>query len=271
VLIRIDPHAHLYDCYPLREWIEAAMSNLQVGSGVCAAVVIVDRAGQDSFARLRSEVPKFGVWSEAPTTAEQRCQQAAERVVTGLVSYSGHSLRVIRGAQYVTRERIEVLGLGVARSVDDGAPCIETIQRIQSSGGLACIPWSPGKWLGKRGAVVKSMLRQFPQQRIALGDISMRTACGPPSTILTGAAKLGFAVLPGSDPLPRRADTQLVGSYGCELTIPAAINDPSWLQTMLNALLKSSDGGGVWGSPNTPLNAARRFIATCRRSYDCSK
>lgn len=254
-LIRIDPHAHLYDCYPLIDWVGAAMRNLlgsenRTPTNAELFVVVVDRIGQDSFARFRSEVPSFGAWSEDDSYSPS---------LLGVLTYQGRALRIIRGVQYVTAERLEVLGLGVARTISDGVGFKETIEAVKIAGGFPCIPWSPGKWLGARGMVVINTLDSHPPGELLFGDISMRSRFGPPSRILARAKRAGFKVLAGSDPLPRTADTELVGSYGAQFGFDGRIDQPG---EVLGAVFKSSIKLTTWGAPNLPILAIRRFIAT---------
>ena len=243
-MIRIDPHAHLYDTYSVREWCEAACSNLGGIVGVLPVVIVVDREGQNSFSRFRAEVPLFGSWAELSNG------------LVGTIKWRDRSMVVVQGVQYVARERIEVLGLGVSRRVADGAPAAELIELINEEGGLACLPWSPGKWLGARGRVVRKLLDTYRPTTLTVGDIAIRSSMGPPSTLLLYAKGRGYQVLCGSDPLPRRADQRMVGSYGVEIaTLPDG--------ELLPWLLKSLRAGALrrWGDRNTPWLAAWRFFS----------
>ncbi len=255
--IRLDPHAHLYDCYPLRKWVDAALRNLRPSPGILAAVAIVDRAGQDSFARLCNEVPLFGEWEEF-----QDASRAENAPVVGAITYGEQQLFVIRGVQYVTAERLEVLALGVARSLSDGVACERIIDAINLAGGIACIPWSPGKWLGSRGRVVAHVLERYKVGDVVFGDISMRSIVGPPSTLLACARHKTFPVLPGSDPLPRQQDLQLVGSYGAECVLPEGVSLADAPLAALGLLRAGAKGWHVWGRPNSPVRAFLRFLAT---------
>ena len=246
-VLRIDPHAHLYDTYSAKEWCEAAFRNLGGGDGVYPAVVVVDRDGQDSLARLRDEVPSFGEWHDLWDGK------------AGRVNLDAGALMVIQGVQYVANERIEVLGLGVERVVEDRLAASEYVARIGELGGLACLPWSPGKWLGARGEVVRRLLDATPPTALTVGDIALRARLAPPSSILQYAREKGFSVLSGSDPLPRVQDQCLVGSLGCEVRV----GDPSrvsWEEIKL-ALL-TPPGVREWGVRNSPFVALTRFVSS---------
>ncbi len=256
-IVRIDPHAHLYDTYSLFEWVSAAIRNLAGGADTYRMVVIVDRAGQDSFARFRQERAIFSGWHEIPAAAGFSSESLIARVLT-----EDGSLTVIRGVQYVTEERIEVLGLGVVRTIQDGAPCEAVVESIIKACGIPCIPWSPGKWLGNRGAIVVQMLESYSPNELVFGDIAMRSRLGPPSTILSRARRAGYLVLPGTDPLPGVSDSRLVGSYGAEVEIPQPLLEDTCPTRLLRYFLSNSAKVRVWGHPNQALRAIRRFIAT---------
>jgi hypothetical protein len=250
--LRIDTHAHLYDDYSVKEWCYAAVRNLGGCDEVCTAVCVVDRDGQDSLARLRREVPSFGEWRDL------------WKGLAGIAHLGTGSLLIVRGVQYVTSERIEVLGLGVERFSPDGSSAGEYISRIEELNGLACLPWSPGKWLGARGKVVKALLDTYSANALVVGDISMRSRFGPPSTLLPYARKKGFPVLFGTDPLPSQADERLVGSFGSEISLTRSPDEllDSW--ATLKEILLSSGTLRPCGARNSALQAARRFVSSVR-------
>lgn len=255
-LIRLDPHAHLYDTYPLRAWCDAAYHNLGSGDDVSAVVILVDRAGQDSFARFRREAASFGRWEEAAIQPPDDVPEA------GRISWEGKSLSIIRGVQYVSVERIEVLGLGVARSVPNGAPASELIDLIRRESGVACLPWSPGKWLGNRGEVVSKLMQSFSPGSVTFGDIAIRSSWGPPSLLLLRAKRRNFSILCGTDPLPRGDDAKLVGSFGLEFTTNAAGKLEDIFEESIRPALLDPHAVRVWGKRNGPFLAMQRFVTS---------
>ena len=104
-LIRLDPHAHLYEHYCLADWIEAAILNLAPDNDAERAVIIVDRQGQDSFARIEREISEIGSWRVAQPVSGSNTD-----AINGVVTFKDKTLNVIRGVQYVSAEKIEVLG-----------------------------------------------------------------------------------------------------------------------------------------------------------------
>ena len=244
--VRLDPHAHLYDSYSTREWCRAAFSNLGGKPDVTAVVIVVDREGQDSLARLRLEVPSFADWRDLWDGQ------------AGRVEFDEGALTVIRGVQYVASERIEVLGLGVERAAPDAMAASEYVSIITELGGLSCLPWSPGKWLGARGGVVRRLLDGTPSTILTVGDISLRSQVGPPSSLLRYARNKGFSVLAGTDPLPRPQDQSLVGAFGIEI---AAGEDVFSWESLKNALI-APQMCKVWGRRNSAGTALQRFISS---------
>ena len=256
-LLRIDPHAHLYDTYSLNTWCQAAVKNLGVASDVFGAVIVVDRAGQDSFKRLRSELVE--IWSEAGSANNP------DKVLNGYCTVGNVRLNVIRGVQYISSEKLEVLGLGVSRSATDGETCRDLIARINSEGGIACLPWSPGKWLGKRGRVVNEILESVSPAQCIVGDIALRTHLGPPSMLLNRARRMGFSVVAGTDPLPRFEDAALVGSYGIEIMLENPPPEGVGAASIIELIKNNSKELMCFGRPNSVLVAAVRFLSTFSR------
>lgn len=257
-LVRLDPHAHLYECYDVRTWVEAAIENLCPKEDVYIGVVIVDRQGQDSFARLRQSVPDFAQWTESVVTSDN----STDSSVVGHIRHENYLLSVIRGVQYVTSERLEVLSLGAPRVLDDGLPICDVIDYLQQHHGITCIPWSPGKWMGKRGGIIRDLLKHYQPGKLVFGDISMRSTVGPPSMFLCSAKQRGFSVLAGTDPLPRPGDVMLVGSYGIEITVDVKPQGDPCLSALFQIASARSSQPQIWGRANGALRAVQRFLTT---------
>lgn len=246
----IDTHVHLYDCFNLKAWVQHALTNLNVSESVQGALVLVDRQGQDSFIRLRREVPEFAVWEELPISDELRI---------GIIRYCGRELFIVPGVQYVTSERLEVLALGSTRVVSDGVSIETVIEKSLSVPALVCLPWSPGKWLGKRGRCIRSIVSNTSSTELCLGDISVHSRLWPKSLILEECAKRGFACFSGTDALNRAKDCSLVGSFGvsCVVDGPILAKD---IVSFVRDLATTSHT--VWGGPNGFFTSVERFISS---------
>jgi len=244
----MDSHVHLYDAYSVRAWCTAALTNLQAGDDSLAVVVVVDRQDQDSLERLRREVPLFGLWKDLPDSP------------AGMVEVDSRKLLVIQGVQYVSSERIEVLGLGIRRVLSDGLVAGEYIDSILEGGGVPCLPWSPGKWLGSRGRLVKTLLDAHSPAILAVGDIAIRSVLGPPSSLLRYARQRGYRVLYGTDPLPSARDTDLVGSFGVTFFVERFDEELGGVKNILSRLVDSSGSLTQVGRRNSGISALKRFV-----------
>lgn len=247
-IVRIDAHAHLYDCYSSERWCRAAFKNLGGGGEALPLVIVVDREKQNSLARLRREVPSFAAWRELGNGG------------AGEITFETGSMVVVQGVQYVTRERMEVLGLGVERSVKDGLGASDYISVIQRGHGVPCLPWSPGKWLGARGQIVRGLLAGAAPRSIRVGDISINFLGSPLGSLLRCARGRGASVICGTDPLPVSDDEAIVGSFGSELVLSTVgpTDLPTW--EPIKALLLSGSAVSPWGRRSSPVGAAAKFI-----------
>jgi hypothetical protein len=264
-LIRLDAHVHLYDRYLFSDWVASAMRHL-LPAAECGAVVVVDRPGQCAFTRCQRECLTAGAPWE---WREMCCGQAG--VVTCAPTEGGarrSELVLVRGAQYVSAERIEVLALGVGRDERlEGAAAADIVGAIGVAGGVPCLPWSPGKWLGGRGRVVARLLRDFSPQQLTVGDIALRTSYGPPSPLLMYARWRGFRTLRGSDPLPLPGEEWQVGAFSQEVTFSDEVplfSEEQRAQALLEWLRSPYKRALPSGTRNGIVQASRRFVGSLR-------
>lgn len=268
MILTLDPHAHLYDTFSSHGWVVAALRNLKNGSisqiGKLApsfnCVTVVDRSGQDSFLRLRREISDFASWEE---WGEDGSGSSSSLIASITLHNSGERLYLIRGVQYVSIERIEVLGLGVNREAKDGAlAALGLIDLISNAGGVACLPWSPGKWLAARGRVVSEIISSGDNKGVCFGDIALRVSLGVPSVHLRRSAARGFRILAGSDPLAIGFDESLVGSYGVCINIQgseiAGLGEV--YRSILAGLRARNTEVRIFGGGYNPLKGGLRYL-----------
>lgn len=265
-VIRLDAHVHLYEQYRFADWVASALRHLLLPTTACGAVVVVDRAGQCSFNRCARECAASGALWEWREVCDGRAG-----VVTCASTEGGTQCRelvVVRGAQYVSAERIEVLALGVARDERlEGAAAYKIIEAIGAVGGAPSLPWSPGKWLGGRGRVVRQLLRDLSPQQLSVSDIALRTLYGPPSPLLMYACWRGFRVLRGSDPLPLQGEEWQVGAFSQEVTFSdeqPLVSAEQRAHAIVEWLSRSHEQAIPSGTRNGIIEAARRFCGSLR-------
>ena len=90
---------------------------------------------------------------------------------------------------------------------------IETLQDIENEGAISIIPWGFGKWLGRRGRIVKQLILSHESPKFLLGDNGGRPHVGEPPIFKLARAH-GIPVLPGSDPLSFRSQEKNAGRCG---------------------------------------------------------
>jgi hypothetical protein len=253
----IDCHAHLHPCFDIALWLSCALENLipaNVDTGMVVPVVIaVDREGVSASKILEA------AHRDGTVSVESILSDGSLLVALRSGPLVGKSLLVVPGIQVVSKEGIEVLGLGLTSRPAERTASAEQVHHIISEGALPCIPWSPGKWLGRRGRVVHALFDIFGPHQITVGDIPIRSAWGPPSPLLAHARSSGFPVLYGSDPLPFPGEERSVGSFGVALKGDpvSATGVVSWI---LERLRDPSKIDGVTGRRNAPLAAFNRFL-----------
>lgn len=130
----------------------------------------------------------------------------------------GATLFLVRGRQVRATGGLEVLALATREEFRTGGPLAETVAEIQQVVGFAVIPWGFGKWLGRRGRLVREILGVRAGEGVLVGDNAGRLARTPSPGIFRLARKLGIPILPGSDPLPLPGQERKLGSYGFTLS-----------------------------------------------------
>ena len=204
-LIFLDSHVHLYPAHDYGRVFDAFRRRALARGAGLAAMFLVEREGQDEFARLAS--------GEAlpPGVALARREDAAlllrhER--------GGAPLVVVAGRQIACAERVEVLALGTRETFPDGIPAADAVERARRADALPVLAWGVGKWMFSRAKVVDALLRRFPAEELLLGDTSLRPVFWPEPGPMAAAETLGRRVLHGSDPLPPAFEQTRAGQWG---------------------------------------------------------
>ena len=214
----VDAHVHFYDCFDQDLFFDKAAFNFQKGalevgipSDTTGCLFFTETSKDHFFRQLRSEAGQSAnkEWAFSKTLEEH-----------SLLARKGGfpTLLIIAGRQIVTRERLEVLALGCHKEFTEGLSLAETVERVEAQGALPVVPWGFGKWTGKRGKILASFLTSREERRLFLGDNSGRPQLSKKPPLFDLARSLGIFVLPGSDPLPFKAQAKNCGRYGFYLT-----------------------------------------------------
>ena len=253
IRLHLDAHAHIYPFHDVARLLLSALDHMpRIAPTDLRVLLLAERSDCQFFQSL----------------AQDEIQLPAQWRITAWDPDGGVKVRhlpdnrelwILAGRQAATAERIEVCSLFSDDPLKDGAPAREIIRGIVEAGGLAALDWAPGKWLGKRGALVKRLVREFPPNQLALVDTSLRFTGWPAPRLYAQAAKAGRPVLAGSDPLPVPGEESVAGSYHCVFQIPW-LADPSRIVEPLRTALT---GGNLdirfGGRRGTPLEVLKRL------------
>lgn len=250
----LDAHAHIYPFYDVPRLLLAALDQMPRSHPTDLRVLCLAERFDCSFfrslaqdeIRLPGDRWRIVAWDPAGGVKLRHLPDHRD-------------LWILAGRQIVSSERIEVCSLFSDDPIEDGQPAETIIRTILKGTGLPALDWAPGKWLFKRGKLVRSLLTTFSPKELILVDTSLRPAGCPPSPAYATARKQGRAVLAGSDPLPVAGEEDLAGSYYSTVEIPR-LEDPTQLVAPLKAALVSGSLPiRVAGQRGSPAAVARRL------------
>jgi len=241
-MIYFDAHIHIQNLFSLDIFLENSLRNFsrQITKNDSADsgtffLLLTEGKKMDYFSLLKKESIEHG--NILPEAWQVKGTREAESLLLRHKDWQETRLFIVAGRQIVTREKVEVLALGTVSKFDDAMPVKETIELVRNKQGLAVLPWGAGKWLGKRGKIIRNLITSTPQEGLFVGDNGGRPLFWPTPAIFAQAAKRGIRLLPGSDPLPLAQEEQRAGSFGgfirgeCSATTPwtdlrSLMNDP---------------------------------------------
>jgi hypothetical protein len=214
-----DGHVHIHECYRLPGLFESALDNFQAQH---KGMPRLNRTARFLFLTESSSADWFGRWK---TLTEEGRTAIKGFTMTGtgdsnclrLEKQGGDSLFIVAGRQIVTGESLEVLALGLEEPYPDGRPIQTVLEELADIDCVRVLPWGAGKWLGKRGKIIRNLIADRPGTPLFLGDNGNRPFFWPLPSAFSKAGRNSIHNLPGSDPLPFAGQEKKAGSYGFSL------------------------------------------------------
>ncbi|MFN8392721.1 MAG: hypothetical protein U0136_20685 [Bdellovibrionota bacterium] len=264
-LIIADTHVHVYPCYDLSRFFEAAAENLEriIQQRKCEAGEAAQRCSRVLgvlFLTERFDCHYFDELSAGKQAALPTGWSAAplsDKVVRA-TSEEGAELLIVSGYQVITLERLEVLTLNSRNRIPDGLPLSEVLSRVLSPE-IPVLNWSLGKWMFGRGKTVGGVIKTSASRELIVGDIRARPLGWGEPRLLAIAKGRGVPMIAGSDPLPVRGEEKYVLSYASEFRLPAGLDEGRIGDILQSALASRSCKPGVVGHRGNPLETFFRL------------
>lgn len=258
--VPLDGHVHCYPRYSLRRLFDSAARNFAEARGalglppgpVTGYLLLAEGDEPSVFTGLEERVGegRAGGWSLRPTGEEESLVAGRE---------DGARLVVVAGRQIRTSDGLEVLAL-CSRAEFEAERALEaTIRTVGEAGAVPVVPWGFGKWWGRRGRRLRSLLERAEPGTLLLGDNSGRLRGAPRPALFRRAEERGVPVLPGSDPLPFRGEEEKVGSFGAFVRIHPGLERPA--AVLREHLLGLRRSPRPYGEGETPGRFLRHQVA----------
>lgn len=222
MVLLADTHVHLYPVYDLAAAFDAAHTNFDrtigqlfaaggsaasTAEGVVKALCLTERSDCHFFRGLRDG-------TIAVPGGRYVIHDHGDSVLMVSRDNGEALLLLLAGRQIVTRERLEVLALGTDGDIPDGLPLESALARVRDLGGIPTLTWAVGKWLFRRGGIVRRTVATVEKHALLIGDSSLRPAGWGEPRAMRLARERGIRVVAGSDPLPFAGEEVRLGSYG---------------------------------------------------------
>ncbi|NET04044.1 MAG: hypothetical protein F6K16_04795 [Symploca sp. SIO2B6] len=262
-LIIADAHVHIYDCFDLDKFLNAAANNFNNSA--------LNKGYKDRFESILflTETKfdnKFLELLECANNYKKnnsKNQWIIDKTKENYSLYASNSnnqkIFIIAGRQIVTAENLEVLALITAKTFEDGLPIKRVIQDVINSGGIPVIPWGFGKWIRSRGKILTNLLQEENLPILFLGDNSGRPHFWSTPPYFKQAEQRGLRILPGTDPLPFNSEFWRPGSFG--FTLEGSLNPDEPANSIKKMLLDPTTKLQSYGSLETPFRFVRNQLA----------
>ncbi len=201
----LDTHLHLYPCFDLSQAFNRFLDNTaQIDAQANRVACLAERFDCQYYESIaKRDIVIDGFVVEDRLENEIRLTRIQDNL----------SLSLLPGRQIISREKIEILALGCPQLVEDGQPALDVIYQIIQLGHVPVLPWSPGKWFGARGELIRRLITELEAGDFLIGDTPLRPYGWTTPDLMKKAQEKGYSVVAGSDPLPFGGEEKWLGAY----------------------------------------------------------
>lgn len=228
----VDSHLHFYPCYNLDKWLDSIFENFNYyinkkiinDASIQFVCFLTERLSENYFEHLK--VKNFhGKYKIELNTANYESIR--------IISPTNQAVTIYPGQQIVANEGIEVLALG--KKVFTTKPNLtasQILSQIKGCHAISVLPWSFGKWHGRRLDVVKDCIATH-KNNLYIGDIFGRNAIFG-SNFDKIKNEFNIKVLTGSDPLPIKNEEKYVANKICVISDQSQLQFDQVIHRLLN-------------------------------------
>ena len=215
-IILVDAHIHIHSCFDLNLLLDSAYKNF------CEVAKLFNVEKFDGVLCL-TENFDVNYFSEFKNIVENKDQLDSKTWQFHLTNEPNsiklwrnpeEIMYIIAGRQIVTKEKLEVLAIGLTENIKNGKSIEQVIQLVKEKNALPIIPWGAGKWTGSRKKVIDELVDRYTGDFLFLGDNGNRPFFWSKPSIFKEAEKLNIRNLQGTDPFPFESEITKAGSYG---------------------------------------------------------
>ena len=264
-MIFVDAHVHIYNCFDLKVFFNAALNNFKKEAAkqgkennYASVLILTDWSGQNWFKRLGVYANQNG-GKENKKLGNLTFSMTSECCSIIVRRDDGESLFLISGRKIITSENLEVLALATDTEFENGLPLNKTIQVIRDSCSIPVIPWAVGKWMGRRGKILSRLLESAGESEFFLCDNGNRPIFWPRPSHFGAGEKKGIRVISGSDPLHFASEVHRVGSFG--FSIQETINHEQPAKHLQDILMDQSTTFKLFGNLENPYRFIKNQLA----------
>jgi len=232
----VDIHAHVYEWFGVPDWPQQALANLRAAArrageadgGGAAVLCVTGTAGAGWRQVLEAQAGRLG---DAGWTLEEW----EEGALYLKAPEGGEGLFLLPARQIATYEGLEILELLNVSDLPEGHAIDYLLNAIPEKGGLAVLPWSPGKWTFRRGRIIRNLIDTYSPGKFLLASSSLLPSPSPAPALLRLARSAGYTIVAGSDPLPVKGEEAYLG---CWATLASDGFDPGRPVSSLREVLR---------------------------------